>query len=126
MQYLKTTEGYPVLLATRTRSRFFSERDLTHGNRKSAWVYLTQNPSGRWQVLTSGSEPGEILCVAGAPTAAQVLPAFVQTAVDLGILKRGTGMRGNPTSTRRVLENLGWFVRIYGQNRSTDHGYLKH
>jgi hypothetical protein len=112
MQLVYTLEGYPTLLKTRTRSTFFSERSLAHGNRTTPWVYLTQNPRGRWQVLTPDpSEPGNVLCVAGADNVHLAMREFIQEAFSLGILKRGTGMNGNPRSTRHALGSLGFFER---------------
>jgi len=105
MQLVFTTEGYPALLKTRTRNRFFSERDLSHGNRTTQWVYLTQNPRGRWQVLAPDPDcKAGVICVAGGKTAAQVLPTMVECAYVMGILKRGT------RSARSALGSLGSFV----------------
>jgi len=81
--YIKiTTEGYPVLLKTRTKRQFFEAKHLA--SRKSPWVYITQNARGRWLVLTNEGE--DILCIAGAPTCAQVLPAMMDRAREVGIL----------------------------------------
>ena len=112
MQYIKTLEGYPALLKnpTRTPTPFFSERALMRANRTAPWVYLTQNPKGRWQVLVPDpNERGSVLCVAGASTAAQVLPNMVGWAKQLGILKPGT-----PT-TKAALGRLGAFVTYHGR-----------
>ena len=106
MQYITTTEGYPALLKTRTTRKLFSERHLW--NRPSAWVYLTQNPRGRWQVLTSTN--GEVTCIAGAPTAAQVLPAMTDAARAQGILK------GRTRKTRSALFMLGGFMKYRTRN----------
>jgi len=105
MYYTTTAEGYPVLLKTKTRSKFLSETHLPR--RRSAWVYLTQNPSGRWQVLTSDGEGG-VTCVAGAPTPAQVLPVMVETARELGILGKRTDRPNDPV--RWALYLLGGYV----------------
>jgi hypothetical protein len=103
MQYKMTLEGYPVLLKTKTTSRFFSEDRLA--NRRTPWVYLTQNPKGRWQVLAPDPEQhGEIVCIAGGKNATQVLPVMTEYAYAQGILKRGT-----PT-TQSALMSLGSFV----------------
>jgi len=115
MQYIRTIEGYPALLATRTRSRFFLESTLMHGNRKSPWVYLTQNPKGRWQVLAPDGH-GSVQCIAGGKTAAQVIHIMTSYAFEHGILKRG-GQRGHPQSTKNALFFLGSFVTYEGNRK---------
>ncbi len=117
MQLVHTQEGYPALLKTRTRTPkgLIAEETLYHGNRKTPWVYLTQNPSGRWQVIVFDGQ--DVTCAAGASTAAQVLPEFTAQAFALGILKRGKGMQGNPPATANVLYSLGSFVRIHGNRK---------
>jgi len=121
MQYKLTLEGYPVLLKTRTRAAILTQETLLHGNRTTTWLYLTQNPAGRWQVLMPDPEyPGDILCIAGAPTARQVLPVMTAKAYELGIFKRGD------RHTKSALGYLGSWVAYHGgPNTKPVHGYLR-
>ena len=111
MQYITTLEGYPALLKnpTRTPTPFFSERALMRANRTAPWVYLTQNPKGRWQVLVPDpNERGSVLCVAGGKTAEPLLPAMTRYAYEHDIFKYGA------FKTLEALRDLGSFVSCYG------------
>lgn len=101
-----TLEGYPLLLDRPTKRRFVVEDMLERMPQR--WVYLTQNPSGRWQVLTNVT--GEVTCIAGAKKPTQLLPLLVRFAKENNILPKRTKRQGSRYSS--ILGRFGTFVRL--------------